>query len=313
MIPREILKKIRQIELRTNRLVTGLGERARLGRSQRRPRRWHERMGTSRTFPAVITRVVRREGASNGSRGGCAPQISLSPAQQVVGEYLLVFWSALTCVLSPRRGFQAAALPAGLAGNPANPVTGISQDAAGVSPSRSVFASLRRDSISTAPKRSAGGWGEGRDEKTQNCLNLTTGRLPRLNSLNSVTCNHSAEPGTRLADAAATCADDRDAFADDWATRADDAAIRAEDWDGLAGNAATFADDRNAGADDRVDLADGAATRANPPAMFADDRVEFANPADCFADGRAVVADEPAFFAGSRANSRRRQIHFSTP
>src|SRR5205823_1203134 len=41
MIPREILKKIRQIEIRTNRTVTELaGERARLGRSQRRPRRW---------------------------------------------------------------------------------------------------------------------------------------------------------------------------------------------------------------------------------------------------------------------------------
>jgi len=47
MIPREILKKIRQIEIRTNRPVSetlvhfGSGERARPGRSQRRPRRWH--------------------------------------------------------------------------------------------------------------------------------------------------------------------------------------------------------------------------------------------------------------------------------
>ena len=41
MIPREIHKNIRQIEIRTDRIVTELaGERARLGRSQRRPRRW---------------------------------------------------------------------------------------------------------------------------------------------------------------------------------------------------------------------------------------------------------------------------------
>ena len=42
MIPREILKKIRQIELRTNRIVIEFaGERARPGRSRRRPRRRH--------------------------------------------------------------------------------------------------------------------------------------------------------------------------------------------------------------------------------------------------------------------------------
>jgi hypothetical protein len=277
-------------------------------------------MGTSRTFPAVITRVVRREGASNGSRGGCAPQISLSPAQQVVGEYLLVFWSALTCVLSPRRGFQAAALPAGLAGNPANPVTGISQDAAGVSPSRSVFASLRRDSISTAPKRSAGGWGEGRDEKTQNCLNLTTSRLPRLNSLNSVTCNHPAEPETSLADDAATFADDRAIFADDAAHFAEDRATCADDTASLADAPAGRADDRAGFADataihanDAAIFADDRAVAANTPAIFADDRVRFANPADRFAEGRAAVADESFFFAANRTSSRRRQFHFSTP
>ena len=76
MIPREILKKIRQIELRTNRIVTASGERARPGRSQRRPRRWHGRTETTRTFPTVVARRVRRGGAPNDSRGGCAPRFS---------------------------------------------------------------------------------------------------------------------------------------------------------------------------------------------------------------------------------------------
>ena len=75
MIPREILKKIRQIELRTNRIVTEfVGESARLGRSQRRPRRWRERTSTLRAFPTVVARRVRHEGVLNRSRGGCAPQ-----------------------------------------------------------------------------------------------------------------------------------------------------------------------------------------------------------------------------------------------
>lgn len=77
MIPREILKKIRQIELRTNRIVTELfGERARPGRSQRRPRRWHGRTEIPRAFPTNVARRVRREGAPNRSRGGCAPHFS---------------------------------------------------------------------------------------------------------------------------------------------------------------------------------------------------------------------------------------------
>jgi len=69
MIPREILKKIRQIELRTNRIVTRLRERA-------RPRRWHGRTEAARIVPAGSVRRVRRKGAPNHSRGGCAPHFS---------------------------------------------------------------------------------------------------------------------------------------------------------------------------------------------------------------------------------------------
>jgi len=81
MIPREILKKIRQIEIRTNRPVSetlvhfGAGERARRGRSQRRPRRWL-RVARVQTDSLVRRRNVRREGAPNGSRGGRAPRDS---------------------------------------------------------------------------------------------------------------------------------------------------------------------------------------------------------------------------------------------
>ena len=76
MIPREIHKNIRQIEIRTDRIVTELaGERARLGRSQRRPRRW-PRVARMQTDSLAPRPNVRREGAPNGSRGGCAPRDS---------------------------------------------------------------------------------------------------------------------------------------------------------------------------------------------------------------------------------------------
>ena len=76
MIPRRILKNVRQIEIRTNRTVTELaGERARLGRSQRRPRRWL-RVARVQTDSLAPRRNVRREGAPNRSRGGCAPRDS---------------------------------------------------------------------------------------------------------------------------------------------------------------------------------------------------------------------------------------------
>jgi len=73
MIPRDILKKIRQIEIRTNLVVTGSGERTRPGCSQRRPRRWPLRGARVPTNSVVLPRNVRREGAPNRSRGGCAP------------------------------------------------------------------------------------------------------------------------------------------------------------------------------------------------------------------------------------------------
>ena len=76
MIHREILKKVLQIEIRTNRLVSEFPrERARLGRSQRRPRRWL-RVARVQTDSLAPRRNVRREGAPNGSRGGRAPRDS---------------------------------------------------------------------------------------------------------------------------------------------------------------------------------------------------------------------------------------------
>ena len=76
MILREILRRIPRIEIRTNRLMTGLaGERARPERSQRRPRRWL-RVARGQTDSLAPRRNVRREGAPNRSRGGCAPRHS---------------------------------------------------------------------------------------------------------------------------------------------------------------------------------------------------------------------------------------------
>ena len=82
MIPREILKKFHQIEIRTNHLVSETladscaGERARPGRSQRRPRRWPLRGARVQTDSLAPRRNVRREGAPNGSRGGRATRDS---------------------------------------------------------------------------------------------------------------------------------------------------------------------------------------------------------------------------------------------
>jgi hypothetical protein len=71
--------QIPRVELRTNRLVNeSLGERARPGRSQRRPRRWHERTRTrdSRAFSNLLAHEVRCALAPNCSLGGCVPPIS---------------------------------------------------------------------------------------------------------------------------------------------------------------------------------------------------------------------------------------------
>jgi hypothetical protein len=63
MIPREILKKIRQIEIRTNRVVTGLvGERTRLG------------CGPTRLVSDICRATDPPSEALGGTRGGaCAP------------------------------------------------------------------------------------------------------------------------------------------------------------------------------------------------------------------------------------------------
>ena len=97
MIPRESLNKNRQSEVRTEHIATESGERARPGRSQRRPRRWFLRGTREQTNSVVLPRNVRREGAPNRSRGGCAPH--------ELQQHPFYFWrrahrssnSALTC------------------------------------------------------------------------------------------------------------------------------------------------------------------------------------------------------------------------
>ncbi len=132
MIPREILKKIRQIEIRTNRLVTEFAAGARLD-----------------------------------------------------GGIQLVFWPALTCVLSPRRGFQPVTLPLCPAVRPANPIAGFSKDAGSVSPSP---------------------WGEGRDEggretnfisaaPERGCVRSTSRSTPAIS--NAPTNHHALRLGLR--------------------------------------------------------------------------------------------------------------------
>jgi hypothetical protein len=123
MIPRELLKKIRQIEIRTNRSVSGsaAGARASARFTVRKP-------NASETSPAPngIRPLKRRERRAPITAGS---QMVVSPA--------------LTCVLSPGRGFQPVTVSASPAARPANPVVDISISAARVSPSP---------------------WGEGRDE-----------------------------------------------------------------------------------------------------------------------------------------------------
>jgi hypothetical protein len=125
MIPREILKKIRPSELRTNRLVTGsaFGARASARFTVRQP------AASNLNSPPNSVRMLKRRERR-------------APAHFAAGIQL-VSLSALTCVLSPRRGFQPAALLDHLADRSNNPVAGCSKDAVSVSPSP---------------------WGEGRDE-----------------------------------------------------------------------------------------------------------------------------------------------------
>ncbi len=69
MIPREILKKIRQIEIRTNRVVTGLaGERTRLG------------CGPTRLVSDISRTTELPSEALGGTRGRvCSPFHNLNP------------------------------------------------------------------------------------------------------------------------------------------------------------------------------------------------------------------------------------------
>jgi hypothetical protein len=233
MIPRELLKKIRPSERRTNRRALRLGLR---------------------------------------------PQ-----PRSVEGENQMVFWPALTCVLSPGRGFQPTAFSDYPTGRPANPVAGFSRGAAGVSPSP---------------------WGEGRDEGGQNCLNLTTSFRESINHWKRTAWDGLANDGNRFADDAAKLADDAANFADDRATVADDAARLANDRATVADDAARLANDPAAVADDAASFADGRASFADGAARFADSAAALAEQRDQFADdpakiaeGRERVAQDAAHFA----------------
>ncbi|HLP78850.1 MAG TPA: hypothetical protein VK327_18255, partial [Candidatus Paceibacterota bacterium] len=66
MIPREILKKIRQIELRTNRVVTGFAVGARLCEPQRF--RLSENVKNSERFLSCAAAAGRRPALRSGAR-----------------------------------------------------------------------------------------------------------------------------------------------------------------------------------------------------------------------------------------------------
>jgi hypothetical protein len=225
MIPREILKKIRQIELRTNRIVTA-------------------------------------------TLAGW----SFQPSPQLGRKDQFVLLPALTCVLSPKRGFQLVTLSASPAVHPTNPVARIFQDAAGVSPSP---------------------WGEGRDEGGQNCLNLTIRRTKIVSCCNIMSCNHRARAWAGLADDRERVAGHPVAVADDTASIADDTDAFADDADTVADDTDTVADNANAVAGDPV-------TDANDPVAIASDAGKIAAGADIFADDMDGFADD----AGGVANVR---------
>ncbi len=237
MIPREILKKIRQLELRTNRLVTVSG-------SARVPRAVFGVAPKTRS-PKMILRK-KASPASQGSgatpepaRGTRAlPNTSFQPPTQFGSKDQWVFSSTLTCVLSPGRGFQPSTLSVSSAVRPTNPAAGFPQDAASVSP---------------AP------WGEGRDEGGRNCRNLTTERVKIISCCNIMPCNYRAKPWAGFADNRATFADDAANFADDRANRADDVADFADGAVSFAGDRAAFANTPSTFADCRDPFAETAA------------------------------------------------------
>jgi hypothetical protein len=242
MIPRELLKKIRPSERRTNRRALRLGLR---------------------------------------------PQ-----PRSVEGENQMVFWPALTFVLSPGRGFQPTAFSDYPTGRPANPVAGFSRGAAGVSPSP---------------------WGEGRDEGGLNCLNLTTSFRESINHWKRTAWDGLANDGNRFADDAAKLADDRASFADDRATVADDAARLADDPAAVADDAASFADGRASFADGAAALAEQRDQFADDPAKIAEGRERVAQDAAHIAENLLPNADAAIFTAAGRSGGGGSKIQFSLP
>jgi hypothetical protein len=194
MIPRKILKKIRQIELRTNRIVSGSSRRGQVriptgfrptaqGCEERATLGRHRTDITSRNaVAAVLGSYISRDVCHNPvgvvvnfvpPTQGSSCVATLGWMTQSLWDWLnaqthlerrnqLVLSSALTCVLSPRRGFQPSMLSDFSAARSNHPVAGISQSAGSVSPSP---------------------WGEGRDEgerKTNFSGSHFTRRTPRL-------------------------------------------------------------------------------------------------------------------------------------
>jgi hypothetical protein len=122
MIPPEILKKIRQIDLCMNRIVTEFAAGARVCDPQR------SRIAQNRNHSG---RVLSGEVAADHR-----PALRLfRPSPQFTRRVQSVFWPALTCVLAPRRGFHPVTLPVYPAVSPANPGEGFSKDTGSISAS----------------------------------------------------------------------------------------------------------------------------------------------------------------------------------
>jgi hypothetical protein len=154
MIPREILKIMRQIEIRTNRIVTGSAAGARLCEPQHSRLAWgreiSERVRTCEAAaglrPALRSGArasarfnVPKPGATETSPAPCAvhalkPRERRAPAASERGIQL-VFSPALTCALSTRRGFQPFTFPASPTGLLSNPTAILTKESASISPS----------------------------------------------------------------------------------------------------------------------------------------------------------------------------------
>lgn len=299
MIPRELLKKIRQIERRTNRLVTAVAARgcARIPTGFCLKAQGCEERATLGRCHAGIT---NRNAAATLSFSSGALRICRNPVGVDENLILVTQGSVATLDYMPESPWDSP-----MVANPAR----------------------ANSSFCIQPSSFPLAWGEGRDEGGQNRLNLTTDQLPNLNYWNSLAFDGLAGAGAGFADAAATLADDGADLANDAASFADDAA-------GLADDRAAFADDAAHFADDRATYADSAALLADDTASFADgrdvgahDRAKTANipaiSADSqvhFADNAATAAERGCWDAGARVSSAKRvfihlcrQIYFSQP